>query len=120
MLKEGFDCSGFIVWLFQVVGILHSGDWSAQQLHDQFLALGLNKDHPATPGDLAFYGINESLVSHVMLCMDAEHVIGASGGGHETKTRADAEKIGASVHTRNALYRKDFLGFAHVTYPDET
>ena len=119
-LKEGFDCSGFIVWLFQVVGILRSGDWSAQNLRDHFHTFvdTINVDPP--PGDLAFYGSDLTHVDHVMLVLDAIHVIGASGGNRECKTRANAEHFGASVHTRNAHYRKDLLGFAHVQYPDET
>jgi cell wall-associated NlpC family hydrolase len=119
-LKEGFDCSGFIVWLFQIAGILKSGDWSAQQLRSNFTPLIHSDNFLVDAGSLAFYGPDQSHVTHVMLFIDHNHVIGASGGTHQTKTRADAEAIGASVQTHNVLYRTDLLGAGLVTYPDET
>lgn len=89
----GFDCSGFVIECLKSAGRLpRSGDWSAQQLYSQFKPV----DGPAE-GRLVFWG---SPINHVELCLDENFSIGASGGGSETLTEADAVKANAYVKVR--------------------
>lgn len=117
---EGMDCSGFVVWLLQVAGVLQRGDWTAQSLSDVF---GPRNPPPTTPlrsGDLVVYGADRLTITHVMMITGPAQLTGASGGNSRTTTRAAAELIGASVHNRHARYRKDIVGYLLIPYPDET
>ncbi|MDP2952486.1 MAG: NlpC/P60 family protein [Chloroflexota bacterium] len=116
----GFDCSGFIVWILQTVGVLPTGDWTAQHLAHLTHMVNLRDPNLHQLGDLAFYGESIDQVTHVMICAEYPLVVGASGGGKKTNTRAIAAMLGARVHTEPNDYRSDFLGFGHVPYPDET
>lgn len=116
---HGMDCSGFIVWLLQVAGVLQRGDWTAQALSDVFgppFTLGILEAHP---GDLAVFGSNRLHITHVMMLTDKDELTGSSGGNHTTTSRAEAERIGAGVHTRPLSYRKDLVGYLLIPYPDE-
>ena len=115
----GLDCSGFIIWIYQVFGLLPSGDWTAQ---------GLVKALPSTekllvtelkPGDLVFYGEGSRHLSHVMLYAGGNLVVGASGGGPLTTTREEAAKKGAMVKVKPSGYRSDFVGYVRVEFPGE-
>jgi len=104
--RVGFDCSGFVIWLYQCVGLLPSGDWTAHDLSRLFL----RTDTPKA-GDLAFYGQSDDEVSHVMMHLDSSDstVIGASGGDHTTLTADDAARKGACVKIKAVRYRLDYL-----------
>jgi len=115
----GFDCSGFIIWLFQIVGLLPIGDWTAQDLYNHFHAANLPDDPQAGPGDLAFYGESTERITHVMLLLSPTQVIGAHGGGKQCHTRENARDIGARVSTMPLKYRRDLVAVVPVTYADE-
>lgn len=100
----GLDCSGLVIWCLQVFGVLPSGDWRAQELSTMFP----ETDTPEA-GDLAIYGRSVNEVSHVMMHVSADIVVGASGGNATTKTRADAELRGAMVKVKPLRYRSDYL-----------
>lgn len=117
---EGFDCSGFIVWILQVVGALPTGDFTAQHLAHLTQLIDLPDLGQDQAGDLAFYGEGPDKVTHVMFSLGRARVIGAHGGMRTTTTRAIADKIGARVASQPTKYRADFLGFGHIPYPDET
>ena len=114
---RGFDCSGFVVWIYQVFEILPKGDWNTDALLHTFPPI----DIPQI-GDMAFYGtrtVEGTLdASHVMMVCEIRPdqiiVVGASGGGSKTLTVEDAKKIGAEVHIRPHDYRKDFIGFRAI------
>lgn len=115
----GFDCSGFVVWIYQVFGILPSGDWTAQLLYFELVQRA--KDSPETPppGDLAFYGKAGDAITHVMLTLGGDLCVGASGGDHTTTTPDEARRRGAMVKVKPIRYRKDFFGTVHVPFPGE-
>lgn len=117
---EGLDCSGFVVWLLRVAGVLRTGDWTAQGLTNIWGPPFTHSLDRARPGDLIVYGKDNLSITHIMMILDAESVIGSSGGGPRTLTRANAEQIGAGVHTRPLDYRKDRVGFLTIRYPDES
>ena len=115
----GFDCSGFVIWIYQVFGLLPSGDWTAEQLY-RGTALPLRKDGPALlPGDLAAYGKAGGPVTHVMLFLGNELVIGASGGDHTTTSVEQARRRGAQVKVKAVHYRTDLVGIVPVKFPGE-
>jgi len=98
---KGFDCSGFVIEILKSVGVLpRSGDWTAAGLWERF-----NRHIANSPyiGCLVFYRARQSYNSpiiHVEYCIDAEHTIGASGGGSATNTVNDAIKQNAYIKIR--------------------
>ena len=111
----GFDCSGFVVWVYQVFGLLPSGDWTAQGLFDHFTVGAEDSPEKALPGDLAVYGMGGKEVTHVMLFVNNELVVGASGGDHRCLTAEDARRRGAQVKVKPKAYRRDYLGRVFVS-----
>jgi cell wall-associated NlpC family hydrolase len=109
---QGFDCSGFVVWLFQVFGLLPSGDWTANGLSKTFPQDTANPQ----PGDLVFFGPDPSAITHVMVYAGEfngeRQVVGASGGGSKTTTVEIANAIGAKVKMKPLNYRRDFQRMA--------
>lgn len=116
---HGLDCSGFVVWLLQTAGVLHSGDWTAQALTNVFgpPSPALHNEH--ITGNLAVYGGNRLDITHIMMTTGDNQVTGASGGNRKTTTRAAAEQIGAQVLNHDLHYRKDLVGILAIPYPDE-
>jgi cell wall-associated NlpC family hydrolase len=115
----GLDCSGLVIWIYQVFGLLPSGDWTAQGLYDHFASIPGTFSGPTRTGDLVFYGRDEEHVTHVMLRLTAMLVVGASGGGHLTHTFEDARKAGAQVKVKPIDYRADRVATVHVKFPGE-
>ena len=106
----GFDCSGFVVWVFQVFGMLPAGDWTAAGLRAQFSPMKDKAAEHIELGDLAFYGADPQHITHIMLGLGNGLVIGASGGGHLTTTTEEARRIGAQVKVKPLCYRADLVG----------
>ncbi len=121
----GFDCSGAIVEIYKSVGVLpHGGDWNGDSLYQRFKPPLVS----AQMGAMAAYG-TPNRITHVMLCLDAEYVIGATGGG-SGNTPSDptgdqvidrlerilwmvgekAADTNAFVKVRPLLYRDDLRG----------
>ncbi len=111
---NGFDCSGFVVWCYQVFGILPAGDWTAQGLYDHFCESPRSDELKLLPGDLVFYGHSEIEIAHVMMVLDDELVVGASGGDQTTTTREVAVRRGAMVKVKRRGYRTDLVEELHV------
>jgi len=115
----GFDCSGFIVWIYQAFGLLPSGDWTAEQLYRR-ASLPIRKDgSPVLPGDLAAYGQPGGPITHVMLALGDDLVVGASGGDHTMTTVEEARRRGAQVKVKPLHYRDDLVGVLPVRFPGE-
>jgi len=92
---DGFDCSGFIVWLFRQVRILPMDvDMTANDMWQSW------ERGAGDVGTCAFYG-QIGRASHVMLVLSSNDAlcIGASGDND-------------IVSVRPTHYRDDFLGFA--------
>jgi cell wall-associated NlpC family hydrolase len=101
---SGFDCSGFVVEVLQGVGILpHGRDYSANDLYSIFKPSRVETGYA---GCLAFWIDEEGRACHVMLMVDNQHVIGASGGGPNTATLPDAIRENAYIKLRPLTYRK--------------
>lgn len=116
---SGLDCSGFVIWIYQAFGILASGDWTAQSLHNHLLLQEGAERDPADQGDLVFYGSSKEHITHVMLLLSSTLVIGASGGGRKTRTFEDARRQGAQVKVKPIAYRSDEVAMVHVKFPGE-
>lgn len=110
----GFDCSGFVVWVYQVFGVLPSGDWTAQGLYEHFALGKARGPDDAPPGDLFVYGQDGQHLTHVMLALGGELCVGASGGGHLTTSVEIARRQGAQVKVKPYRYRRDYFGHLHV------
>jgi len=111
---EGFDCSGFIQWCLQSVGMDPKGDQSAQALYEHFFELGFVNALPKA-GALAFYGSPE--ISHIALCINDMQVIEAGGGDSTTVNLEAAIKKQASVRIRPFDARKDLVSIIQPAYP---
>ncbi|MHB8053632.1 MAG: NlpC/P60 family protein [Candidatus Aminicenantales bacterium] len=101
---SGFDCSGFVVEVLQGVGrLLHGRDYSANDLYGIFKSNIIDHGYA---GCLAFWFDDSGKAVHVMLMTDADHVLGAVGGGSTTITAADAIRQNAFLALRPLSYRK--------------
>jgi cell wall-associated NlpC family hydrolase len=110
--RIGFDCSGFVIWILQVFGVLKGGDWNALMLSGLF-----HRTQEPQKGDLVFYGERENAITHVMMYFGRGMVIGASGGGHLTLTPEDAAKKNAMVKIKPIDYRSDLLFICDIERP---
>jgi len=97
---NGFDCSGFVCEILTAVGKLpRKTDLTAQGLFDRYKN---NEVSEAREGCLVLYA-NESApdrIVHVEYCINGLFSIGASGGGSQTLTTADAVKNNAFIKVR--------------------
>jgi cell wall-associated NlpC family hydrolase len=116
---NGFDCSGFIVWVLQVFAILPSGDWTAATLAAHFSQHPTVPPNGTLPGDLAFYGSDPLRPVHVMLCTGAGTCVGASGGGPTTTSLEIARAKHAMVKPKPITYRNDLISCVR-TFEDLT
>ena len=119
---KGFDCSGFVIEVLKSVGVLPAaGDWTADSLYRRFTRLaeahGINHARSLPEaGVLAFWsyeGIRDKK-RHVEICIDADHAIGASGGGSLVQTEADAVQQNAFIKVRPLVPRGAMNGISYV------
>jgi len=100
----GFDCSGMVIEVLQSVGILpHKFDDTAHGLYLRY------KDNLVTAGyeGCLVFWFRNSKARHVMMVYDYGYVIGACGGGSDTKTTKDAIRNNAFVKMRPIGYNGD-------------
>lgn len=107
--RVGFDCSGFVVWIYQVFGLLPSGDWTAQGVYEHFKPAPNTLMPAPGPGDIVFYGKNRREITHVMLSVGGGLVVGASGGGSDCVSVEVAHRRGAMVKVKPQDYRSDWV-----------
>ncbi len=115
----GFDCSGFAQWVLQVFGAAPTVEMDAQQLYYHFSRLPAIPPGEPDAGDLVFYGGGVQEVTHVMLALDRNLVVGASGGNHTTLTLEEARKRGAMVKVKPKAYRSDLVATVRVKFAGE-
>jgi len=112
----GFDCSGLMIWVLQVFGVLDSGDWTADGLSQLFEK---RKADPWDRGDLVFYG--KGKITHVMMYIGEQNsigmVVGASGGDSTTTTEAKAKLRNAMVKIKPVRYRSDLMFAVNIDAP---
>ena len=100
----GFDCSGFVIECLKSAARLpRAGDWRARDIYTMFPPV-----FRPLEGCLVFYG---DPIIHVEICLDGVFSIGASGGGSETLTEADAIKANAYIKIRAFRTRAGIHGF---------
>jgi len=103
---EGFDCSGMVIEVLQSVGILpHKFDDTAHGLYLKYKDKLVEADK-IRPGCLTFWFKNGK-ARHVMMIYSPGCVIGACGGGGDTKTTKDAIRDNAFVKLRPIGYNGD-------------
>jgi D-gamma-glutamyl-meso-diaminopimelic acid endopeptidase CwlS len=106
---SGFDCSGFVVEILQSIGLIgRREDLSASALWDRFIRCKI--DEPMA-GALVFWKGATGNVCHVEFCIGKDHAIGATGGGSETLTEADAIRHNAYIKVRPIKSRKGIKGY---------
>jgi len=108
---DAYDCSGFVQWALRPLGLDPPGDQTAAGLFRHF-SRGRSSEVSAAdsrPGDLVFFGTDES-VTHIALAWGAESMLEAGGGGHKTTTVAIARQHGAEVRIRPIARRSDLVG----------
>lgn len=108
---SGFDCSGIIHEVLQAYGVEKRGFDSTA--HDLYL---IHKDNKielqwrSHPGCLVFW-FNNGKAIHVEMVVEvvSDHifVIGASGGGRDTKTKDKAIERNAYIKQNKINYRGD-------------
>lgn len=108
---SGFDCSGLVIECLKAMGILpRKRDYTAHQLYQMFEPVD-EKDIQL--GCLVFWwNEDKTRIIHVEMVIDKERSIGASGGGGNTLTEADAIRQNAFIKIRPFKSRGNLAGFA--------
>jgi len=95
--ETGFDCSGFVWYIYKQVGVYLPR--TSRQQYEFLAAKGrLVNEASLQPGDLVFYG--QGYVSDVKMYMGSGYVIGANGG----------QFIAGEVRILTLHYRGDYYG----------
>ena len=103
---SSMDCSGLVIEVLQSVGILpHQYDNTAHGLYLKYKD-NLVEGDKVRPGCLVFWFKNGK-ARHVMMIYSYGYVIGACGGGSDTKTTKDAIRDNAFVKLRPIGYDGD-------------
>jgi cell wall-associated NlpC family hydrolase len=107
---SGFDCSGLVIEVLKAVGVLQrNGDWRAADLFNMF---GEIDPMDIMPGDLVFWhGARIASIIHVEMIINDKISIGASGGGSNTLTEADAIRQNAFIKPRPIQSRSGVAGY---------
>ena len=113
---DGFDCSGFVLYIMRQVYDHKLPDMTADRLMglmdkypDWAMRLKEEKRLPLDcDGSLVFYGY-EGRATHVMMTISRTHCIGAVNGNSQITTVEEAHSRNASVQVRRIDYRDDML-----------
>lgn len=106
---DAYDCSGLAQVLLARLGLDPVGDQTAHDLYRHFQKPGHGSSVSiADCGCLAFYG-KPRRIGHIAICLDAQNMIEAGGGGSETTTVERAREQGAKVRIRPIKRRSDLV-----------
>ncbi len=96
--SPGLDCSNFTAWVYNYgLGIRFTSDVQDQGESSQAPGRRLAPSEPFAPGDLLFIlKQDSSAVSHVVIYIDAQHIIDSSGNN------------GVTEHGRTGWYKTHF------------
>lgn len=120
---SGFDCSGLVIECLQSVGLVGRGkDAAAAGLFTHFAdGFYMTANEPKTPGvamrvsaqrgDLVFWRDKSGRIVHVEIVINDELSVGASGGGADTLSVADAIEQNAFIRIRPFRSRANLAGF---------
>lgn len=102
--SNGLDCSGLVQIILQAAGLDPKGDQTAQGLYDWCV----QSKYPQLiqEGSIVFFG--KKPITHVAYCLNADLMIEAGGGGHNTISVQDAIRHEAFVRVRPIASRVDF------------
>lgn len=116
---SGLDCSGFVVELLKMSGIVPERyDASAQGLYDYFTDPKYGAIvKGARFGSLAFFGKDDKSISHTTYCLDSKYAAGSNGGDSHTVNLASAIERDARVKIRLIRYRPDLIAIVHPHQP---
>lgn len=92
--ETGVDCSGFARCMLQEFDLLPEGDFGAQALFDRYRIYATRR---MKPGNLVFFGKNDTSITHVGILIDHMRMIDASGGISLSSTLATALSRNAKV-----------------------
>ncbi len=113
-LSTGVDCSGFTRQVLQEFELLPDGDYSAQGLfnhYSDFVTKGMK------PGNLIFFGKNDTSISHVGMIVDHTRMIEVAVGDSRTRTLASALTRDAKVCISMIGRRADCIAVADPFAP---
>jgi cell wall-associated NlpC family hydrolase len=102
--ETGVDCSGYARCMLQEFDLLPDGDFGAQALFDHFREYRTRR---MQPGNLIFFGDNDSSITHVGILVDHMRMIDASGGSSLSGTLATALSRDAKVGVTMIESRKN-------------
>lgn len=106
---EGYDCSGLVVEILIMDGVLRNGtDMTAQGLFNHFQDLYVKTKEP-TYKSLAFYGASIDEITHVGYVLSSNYMIEAGGGDRYVRNMEMAIKKQATVRLRHPFYRRDLV-----------
>ena len=98
---SGFDCSGFVVECLKTAGLLsEQDDLSADSLWQKYASSIIEKPER---GALLFTLNSRNQATHVVICLDRNFQIGASGGTSKTTDIKSAWRDNAYVRIRPIL-----------------
>ena len=101
--RMGVDCSGLLQRLLDVKGLDPPGDQTAQGLFNHFQKEGQAIYLPAF-GALVFFGSKIDTIKHVGMCLNADYMLEAKGGGPSTLTPTAGASVEVSrIHRRNDI-----------------
>ena len=100
------DCSGFAQIVLRAVGMDPPGDQRAIGLYKHFKASTVLVPKA---GCVVFFGRNTTDISHVAVMLTDELMIEAAGGGSNTTTIEEANRVGAYVMLSPLSRRKDLV-----------
>lgn len=103
---SGFDCSGFVVECLKSAGLLaEEDDFTADGLMRKFESCQLPEPRP---GALLLSLDRNGAARHVVICLDSQYQIGASGGDRTTASPDNAWEVNAFVKIRPVAGRSKF------------
>lgn len=111
---EGFDCSGFILWLLTSIDAYNNHDTTAQGLYNHFEIrypmhmIDIRVDDFMF-GDLIFFGDTNVDITHIAMALDDDLMVEAGGGDSSTTSLRRAKKKGACVRIRPITSRMDLI-----------
>jgi len=110
---EGFDCSGFVVYLLNTIGILLPPN--IRHCNEFLDSFGVHvHDECKLPGDLIFFSRNGQRPTHIGIVTDHNHYIHAPGLSGSTVCVDEISH--ATIPPQSAqIYLKNPIGFKRIS-----
>lgn len=96
---SGFDCSGYVLECLKSIGYCReTDDFTAHSLLQKLIPYKVVQK--PSRGALLFYLNSQKVAYHVVICIDSEFQIGASGGDSDTTNQQIASQKNAYIKIR--------------------